>query len=154
VSRLRVQPDSNVDAEWDLDYDFKSGRINASNVLVNFHVGQISVGGGDAFLYIPADILSSTNTAASFHQFRTQLGYGHTNKPGFSGAATFGFDANQGQLQYSAVQATYNWDCCGITVEYRRFALTTIRDESQYFFTFSLANMGSFGNLQRRVRLY
>jgi hypothetical protein len=39
-------------------------------------------------------------------------------------------------------------------VEYRRFALTTIRDESQYFFTFSLANIGSFGNLQRRVRLY
>ena len=154
VSRLRIEPGSNVDAEWDLDYDFKSGRINASNVLVNFHVGQISVGGSDAFLYIPADILASSNTATSFHQFRTQVGYGHPNKPGFSGAATFGFDANQGQLQYSAVQATYNWDCCGITVEYRRFALTTIRDESQYFFTFSLANIGSFGNLQRRVRLY
>jgi LPS-assembly protein len=154
VSRLRIGPISNVDAEWDLDYDFKSGRINASNVLANFHFGEISVGGGDSYLYIPADILSSSNTATSFHQFRTQVTYGHLNKPGLTGSATFGFDANQGQLQYSAVQATYNWDCCGITVEYRRFALTNIRDESQYVFTYSLANIGAFGNLTRRLRLY
>jgi LPS-assembly protein len=52
------------------------------------------------------------------------------------------------------VQTTYNWDCCGITVEYRRFALGTIRNENQYLFTYSLANIGSFGNLLRKERLY
>jgi LPS-assembly protein len=154
VSRLKFGPFSNVDAEWDLDYDFKSGRINASNVFAGLHFGQISVGGGDFYAYIPADILFSGNTATSFHQFRAQVTYGHPNKPGFTGSTAFGFDANQGQLQSSSVQATYNWDCCGITVEYQRFALTTIRDESSYFFTFSLANIGAFGNITRRVRLY
>jgi LPS-assembly protein len=154
VSRLRIGPISNIDAGWDLDYDFKTARINASNVFAGFHIGEINVSGGDAYLYIPADILSSTNAATSFHQFRTQVGYGHLNKPGLTGSATFGFDANQGLLQYTAVQATYNWDCCGRTLEYRRFALSRIRDESQYFFTYSLANIGSFGNLTRRMRLY
>jgi LPS-assembly protein len=156
ISRLRIQPGSTVDAEWDLDYDFTNGKINASTAVLNYHIGQISFGGGDTYLRIPGQA-SAPNTPAgpaSFHQFRMQLGYGRSNKRGLSGAATFGFDANQGLLQYSAVQTTYNWDCCGITVEYRRFALTTIRNENQYLFTYSLANIGSFGNLTRKEKLY
>jgi LPS-assembly protein len=156
ISRLRIQPGSNVDAEWDLDYDFTSGRVNASTAVLNYHIGQISFGGGDAYLRIPGEVLVSNTTAgaASFHQLRMQLGYGHSNKRGLSGAAALGFDANLGLLQYSAVQTTYNWDCCGITVEYRRFSLGTVRNDNQYFFTYSLANIGSFGNLMRKERLY
>ena len=154
VSRLRVDPDSNVDAEWDLDYDFKSGRINASSVLVNFHIDQISFTGGDFFLYIPADMLSSNNTATSFHQFRTLAKYGNTNKRGLSGAAGFGFDLNAGELQVSSFQGTYNWDCCGITAEYARVKIGSIRNENVYRFTFSLANIGSFGTMRPRERLY
>lgn len=156
ISRLRIQPGSNVDAEWDLDYDFTTGRINASTAVLSYHIGQVSFGGGDTYLRIPGEVLVSNTTAsvASFHQFRMQLGYGGSNKRGLSGAAAFGLDANLGLLQYSSVQTTYNWDCCGISVEYRRFALGTIRNENQYFFTYSLANIGSFGNLMRKERLY
>jgi LPS-assembly protein len=154
VSRLRVEPGSNVDAEWDLDYDFKSGRINASSVLASFHIGQIIVSGGDFFLYIPADILSSSNTATSFHQFRTLAQYGNINKRGLSGAAGFGFDERTGELQVSSFQGTYNWDCCGITAEYARVKIGTIRNENVYRFTFSLANIGSFGTMRPRERLY
>ena len=42
----------------------------------------------------------------------------------------------------------------GITPEYRRFALGSVRTDHQYFFTYSLANIGSFGNLVRKDRLY
>jgi LPS-assembly protein len=156
ISRLRIQPGSNIDAEWDLDYDFTGGKINASTAVLNYHIGQISFGGGDTYLRIPgeASVPNTPASPASFHQFRMQLGYGSSKKRGLSGAVNFGFDANQGLLQYSAVQATYNWDCCGITMEYRRFALGTIRNENQYFFTYSLANIGSFGNLVRKDRLY
>jgi LPS-assembly protein len=52
------------------------------------------------------------------------------------------------------VQTTYNWDCCGIIAEYRRFALGSVRTDHQYFFTYSLANIGSFGNLTRKEKLY
>src|SRR5260370_29141211 len=45
VSRLRLQPGPSLDAEWDLDYDFNAGRINASTTSLSYHIGQFSFGG-------------------------------------------------------------------------------------------------------------
>jgi LPS-assembly protein len=39
-------------------------------------------------------------------------------------------------------------------VEYRRIRLGTIRNENEYRFNYTLANIGSFGNLLRKERLY
>jgi LPS-assembly protein len=80
--------------------------------------------------------------------------YGHSDKRGFSGAASFGVDAQSAVVQYYVIQSTYNWDCCGINVEYRRIRLGTIRNENEYRFNYTLANIGSFGNLLRKERLY
>jgi len=99
-------------------------------------------------------VLTSTPAPATFNQFRLLLGYGHTNKPGFSAATNLGFDANLNFVQYAAVQTTYNWDCCGINLEFRRFALGSVRNENQYRFTFALANLGALGNLRRTERLF
>ena len=71
-----------------------------------------------------------------------------------SGTALVGFDANQNYVQYIMSQASYNWDCCGVSMEYIRIALGTVRDENQYRFSFNLANVGAFGNLKRQQRLY
>jgi LPS-assembly protein len=156
ISRLRVQSSSNTDVEWDVDYDFKQHQINASTALLNYHVGPFTLGGGDAFLQVPpeAGFLIPTPSTQSFNQFRVLLGYGHTNKPGLSAATNVGFDANLNFLQYAAVQATYNWDCCGINLEFRRFALGSVRNENQYRFTFALANLGALGNLRRNEKLF
>jgi LPS-assembly protein len=156
VSRLRFQTSARTDAEWDLDYDFRGGRISSSTALVNYRFGPFTLGGGDAFLQTPGAMTSPTPVSApqKFSQFRVLLGYGHTNKPGFSGAANIGFDANLGSLQYASIQTAYNWDCCGLSVEYRRFALGSVRNENQFRFTFALANVGGFGNLRRQERLF
>jgi LPS-assembly protein len=156
VSRLRIGPTPHIDASWDLDYDFRSGRINASTAILNFHIGQMTFGTGDAFLQAPGEVLVSNNipTAARFHQLRLMTAYGTPTKRGWSGAAAVGLDVNLGFLQYSAVQSTYNWDCCGVSVEFRRFALGSVRNENQYRFTFSLANLGTFGNIRKQERLY
>jgi len=155
ISRLRVETSPRTNTEWDLDYDLKTGRINASTALVNFHYGLFTFGGGDAFLRVN-DMPQGDTTPGQrdFHQFRLMFGYGQPQKRGLSGATSFGFDHNQGFLQYSTAQATYNWDCCGISVEYRRFALGLVRNENQFRFAFSLANVGAFGNLKRQERLY
>ena len=50
-------------------------------------------------------------------------------------------------LQYGGIQAVYNWDCCGLTVGYRRFALGSARDETQWLYSFTLANFGSPGDI-------
>ena len=168
VSRLVVDTTSHTNTEWDLDYDFQLGRVNASTLLVNHNVGPLTIGGGDAFLQIP-----QTNNAApaqnegtcgaaattaqvtcKFQQFRVALGYGSLTRRGLSAASSFGFDAEKRQLQFATAQTTYNWDCCGLTLEYRRFAIANVRNENLFRFTFSLANVGSFGNLRRQERLY
>jgi len=166
ISRLRVETSPRTNTEWDLDYDFQAGRLNSSLALVNYHYGKFTVGGGDAFLRI-LDTFSGTppincalrTTATStnvceFNQFRVLFGYGQLNKRGISVATSIGFDANLGSLQYASAQTSYNWDCCGLSLEYRRFALGSVRNENQYRFSFTLANVGAFGNLRRQERLY
>src|SRR5208282_3776275 len=169
VSRLRVATSSHTDTEWDLDYDFQLGRINASTLLVNYNLGQFTIGGGDAFLQIPqpppstvsqnlgtctATFSTTLQPTCQFQQFRVALGYGGLNRRGLSAAANFGIDADTGQLQFASAQTTYNWDCCGMTVEYRRYAIANVRNENLFRFTFTLANIGSFGNLRKQERLY
>ena len=154
ISRLRVQTSSQADAEWDLDYDFKKHRINASTALLNYHVGAFTFGGGDAFVQSLPGLTGASAVQQDFNQFRVLFGYGHPTKPGFSGASSFGFDSNLGFLQYATAQTTYNWDCCGVTFEYRRFALGSVRNENQFRFSFTLANIGAFGNLRKQERLY
>jgi len=153
ISRLKFQATNRTEAEWDIDYDFKQSRINASTAFVNYRIGPYTVGGGDAYLLAPSNSPTPTGQQA-FNQFRILLGYGQPNKRGFSGATNLGFDANLGFLQYAAVQTAYNWDCCGLSVEYRRFALGSVRNENQFRFNFALANIGSFGNLRRQEKLF
>ena len=155
ISRLRIETSPRTNTEWDLDYDLKKGRINASTALVNYHYGPFTLGGGDAFLRVTdASLGTPLPGARDFHQFRVLFGYGNLQKRGLNAASSFGFDANQGFLQYSTVQTTYNWDCCGLSVEYRRFALGLVRNENQFRFSFTLANVGAFGNLKRQERLF
>ena len=156
ISRLRISPSARTDLEWDLDYDFAGGRVNTSTALFNRHFGLFTVGAGNAFLHVP-DVSTSTgilDTPQKFSQFRAVLGYGSAGKLGFSGAVNVGFDAHLNQLQYGSAQVAYNWDCCGVNIEYRRFALGSVRNENQFRFTFALANVGAFGNLRRTERLF
>ena len=156
VSRLRLEMAPQTDVEWDLDYDIKKGFINASTAIINHRVGPFTIGGGDAFLRSQGENLVSNELMPPlrFNQFRLLFGYGNATKRGFSAATNVGFDANVGFLQYSSVQTSYNWDCCGVTLEYRRFALGSVRNENQFRFNFALSNIGSFGNLRRQEKLY
>ncbi len=168
VSRLRAATGSHTNTEWDLDYDFQLSRINASTLLVNYDVGPFTLGGGDAYLEIPqtntvtpglsegkcGPVQGTNLITCKFQQFRAALGYGGLTRRGFSAATSLGFDAETRQLQFATAQTTYNWNCCGVTLEYRRFAIANVRNENLFRFTFSLANIGSFGNLRRQERLY
>jgi LPS-assembly protein len=155
ISRLRIETSPRTNTEWDLDYDVRTGQITGSTALVNYHYGLYTVGGGDAFLRV-LDAAAGVGppSPTNYHQFRALAGYGQLNKRGLSAAATFGFDANQGNLQFATAQTSYNWDCCGLSLEYRRFALGAVRNENEYRFSFTLANIGAFGNLRRQERLY
>ena len=156
ISRLRAYPGRRTEMEWKLDYDSKKGRINASTTLVSHRFGDFFVAGSHAFMNVPGEIFVSTPVPGpnQFNQFRWLAGYGHPNKRGISAAANIGFDINSGFLQYSAFQTSYNWDCCGVSFEYRRFALGSVRNENQFRFALSLTNVGTFGTLRRQERIF
>jgi LPS-assembly protein len=151
ISRLRFQP-SSIDVAWDADYDFTGRRINYSSLTLGYHLGQFGLAGGDTYLVVPG-VVTITKPDV-FNQARAQITYGSPVKRGLSGTSLMGFDIHSGFLQYLAVQSSYNWDCCGFTVDFRRFVLGPLRNENQYRFTFNVANIGSFGNLTRRYRMY
>jgi LPS-assembly protein len=52
-----------------------------------------------------------------------------------------------GQLLNTRTYLGYSWDCCGVQLNYATFNLPSgLRRESQLYFTFSLAGLGSIGN--------
>ncbi len=54
---------------------------------------------------------------------------------------------------FTFIQGSYNTDCCGFSLQWRRFNLG-IRNDNQYLFSFSLANIGNFGSLQKQANIF
>ncbi len=156
ISRLRWTSTQKIDAEWDVDYDTKRGDLLSSNVFVDFHQAEWFEGAGVAKLLEPAEVNVGAlpPQAEDFLQVRWSLGYGGATKRGFSAATSGGYDVDANAVQYSVVQTGYNWDCCGFSAEYRRFALGSTRNENAFRFSFTLAGVGTAGNLRRAERLY
>jgi LPS-assembly protein len=154
VSRLRLSGPK-LNAEWQLDYDSVAGQISSSSAFVyqQFPHG-LTFGGGDTVVQLPAETVPAVLAASKYNQFALSLSYGNSKKPGFAATGTAGYDANNNAFQYSAMQATYNWDCCGLVFYYRRFAVGPVRDDHEYRFALSLANIGLVGDLLKQERLF
>jgi LPS-assembly protein len=148
TSRLRFEAVDNLRVEWDMDYDPKGGRLDADNLFAGYSWGRTTVGLGHALLNA-VDENGSTASTIKSQQLQPFLAIGKPSGTGFNLAANAGYDFVLGQLQYGGVQATYNWNCCGLTFGYRRFQLGTVRDETQYLYSFTLANFGSVGDIRR-----
>jgi LPS-assembly protein len=158
ISRLKLRTTSATEVEWDIDYDTKNGRINSSNVFAGYRHGDIYMGIGDFKLNaLDGPVTSGANVTAAvtnYNQLRFLLTYGDPARKGFSLGANGGYDFVQSAIQFGGVEANYNLDCCGFSAEYRRYALGSVRNENQYLFSFSLAGVGTAGNLRRAVRIF
>ena len=148
TSRMRFEAVDNLRVEWDLDYDPKGGRLDADNIFAGYSWGRTTVGVGHALLNA-VDENGSTASTIQSQQVQPFLSIGKPSGAGFNFAANAGYDFVLGQLQYGGAQATYNWNCCGLTFGYRRFQLGSVRDETQYLYSFTLANFGSVGDIRR-----
>jgi LPS-assembly protein len=156
ISRLSLYPTGHSSFAWDLDYDSSEHRVNASSVFADYHLGEMFFGAGHTYLITPGEVVAPAPVTlpGKFNQFRLSAGYGDQTKTGFTAASTVGYDLYRNFIQFAAVQSTYNWDCCGVTVEYRRFALGALRNENEIRFALTLANVGTYGTLRPRERIY
>ena len=88
------------------------------------------------------------------NQIRALIGYGSENRKGFNFTGGVGYDFTNKTLQNQIVQVSYNGSCCGLALEYRRLNLSTVRTENQFRVAFILANIGTFGNLRHRDKIF
>lgn len=156
ISRMRVHPSDKLDAEWDFDLDTGAKKFTSNNVLVDLHEGNTFAGFSYARLNAPGRFFTEgvSSSVSNFSQLRALLGYGAPTKSGLSVAANVGLDLRLSSLQYAALQFSYNWDCCGFSVEYRKYELGSVRNESVERFNFTLVNIGTAGNLRKAERLF
>jgi LPS-assembly protein len=158
ISRLLVR-DKSTDFQWDLDYDPVFHQVNANTIFIGQRLSpKWYVLGGQSYLHVPGEVIPATGNQVLapdiFNQFRVQAIYGNLASRGFSAAAALAFDVKNDFVQGATVQSTYNWDCCGLSFEYARWALGPVRNENAYRFAFSLTNVGTFGNLKKLQRIY
>lgn len=159
VSVLKFSPFANYDTELRADLDPRGGVLNAG-ITSHIRKGRIGLSVTDFFvnksavLPTPVTPEGDLRQVQSFNLLRAIGTYGDINRRGLS--AAFGMDFNFAQRIAHQVlsQVSYNFGCFSLDFEFRRFALGDLRRENQVRVALSLANVGSFGNLKPRERLY
>jgi LPS-assembly protein len=164
ISRLRVRTSSHTDIEWDFDLDTGAKKYNSNNIFLDAREGKVFGGVSYARLNAPGRFFTETinptdstltpNAVSDFSQMRLLLGYGDASKAGLSLAGNANLDLKLGSVQYLSAQANYNWNCCGLSVEYLKYELGSVRNEGAYKFNFTLANIGTAGNIRKTERLF
>jgi LPS-assembly protein len=146
VSALRFQHVVGVD--WRIDYDPLLKRVSNSSINVDYRFLAkyfISVG--------QTEVRPDPSVAPSSDQLHGLVGFGNQNRKGWNGAMSVYYDYKNHVTVFATAEVTYNTDCCGISVEYRRFNIGT-RDDTQYRMAFTVSNIGSFGTLQKQDRIF
>ncbi len=160
-SVLKFAPFSNYDTELRTDMS-PTGGGGILNAGITSHIkrGLFGLAFTDFFinrtasLNIPVAPNIPVSELPSFHLLRNVLTYGDVNRKGFSGAFGLDYNFTQRIAQQAVGQVSYNFGCFGIDIEYRQFDLGPLRHESQFRVALALANVGTFGNLKPRERLY
>lgn len=147
ASILRASPVTGLGLQWQADYDPHYGHIVDSSLSVDYRWKKyfVSVANFEAH--------TDPILAPYGNQYHFRTGLGDPQHRGWNAGVDVAYDYRLGIIQYTTAQVTYNTDCCGFSVQYRRFNFG-IRDESKYYFSFSLANLGSVGTLRKQDRLF
>jgi LPS-assembly protein len=147
VSVFRASPKPGLGIEWRADYDPRRHEIVNSGMTTDYRWSNYFISVGHNQVH-SADVLTP-----SANQFRGSLGFGNENRRGWNAAFVAIYDYRQGIMQYAITQVTYNTDCCGFNVQFRRFSFGT-RNENQFRLAFVIANIGSFGTMKKQERLF
>ena len=146
VNAFRMQQ-GRMSLDWRLDYDPVVHRVINSSASVNWRLNKYFFNFGDT------DLRANAVLAPISNQVNTTVGYGQTTKQGWGAALGVFYDVRTSTIDYTQFQVTYNTDCCGVSVQYRRFNLGA-RDETFYRFSFTISNIGSMGSLPRQERMF
>ena len=147
VSSMSVSPYPFLAFTWRADYDPVRGKIVDQTYSLSVRTGKYYGSVSDNALTTAPVLLPLAN------QLVVTGGYGSTNRTGWNVGGLIDYDRITGNRIFDFIQGSYNTNCCGFSVQWRQFNLG-IRNENQYLFSFSVANIGTFGSLQRQERIF
>lgn len=149
VTDLRLRPGSKYDAQVRFDYDTTRSSVTAIGTLLKVRPY------GQAFFTVAHFATRSDPVLQPLsHQIRALVGYGEIHRRGLNALFGMSYDVRQKFFQSQVAQVSINGSCCGIGFEYRRLALGPVRSENQFRVAFMVANIGTFGNLQRQEKVF
>jgi len=149
VSDVKVTPGGNYDAEQIIEYDPQLNKIVAEGTLVKVKPYSEFFATVAHFHIQDDPVLQPLS-----NQIRALVGYGAFNRKGLNFTGGVSYDIQNTALQNQIAQVTYNGNCCGLSFEYRRIALGQVRTENQFRVAFTIANIGTFGNLRRQEKVF
>ncbi len=171
VSDFKITPGGPYDLEQILQYDTQNQRLVTIGTLIKAKPYREFFG---TIAYFRLDDNPSLSDIASLpppqtcvpaneicpfqqplsSQVRALVGYGSENRRGLNFTGGVGYDFTNKTLQNQIVQVSYNGSCCGLALEYRRLNLSNVRTENQFRVAFIIANIGTFGNLRHRDKIF
>jgi LPS-assembly protein len=153
VSDFKLNPGGPFDFEQILEYDTQrgtNGQLTTIGTLAKIKPYK-------DFFFTIADFRLDADPLVlqpKANQIRTLIGYGSETRKGFNVTSGISYDITNNALQNQLVQVSYNGNCCGLAVEYRRIALGQVRTDNQFRVAFIIANIGTFGNLRRQEKIF
>jgi LPS-assembly protein len=149
VSDVKLTPGGKYDAESIIEYDTQLKKVTTIGTL-------LKVKPYSEFYATIADFRLQGDPVVQppSHQIRGIIGYGDLARKGFNLSAGISYDILTNTLLNQFVEVSYNGGCCGLSVEYGRFNLATVRSENQFRVGLILANIGTFGNLRRQENIF
>ena len=153
VSVMRLSPVKGLGFEWRSDYDHRRGALIDSTVAVDYRWSKYFVSVGHNLVHTDPVLTTPAN------QFRFRTGFGDPNHRGWNAGIDGVYDLGAGPigrpvLQYATTQVTYNTNCCGVSVQWRRIVFGVRNDTSEFRVAFAVSNIGTFGNLRRQDRMF
>jgi LPS-assembly protein len=149
VSDFRITPGGLFDTENLLEYDPQISKVTVIGTLVKIKPYREFFATLAHFRLQDNPILQPLS-----NQVRLLTGYGSETRRGFNVTTGISYDITNSALQDQLVQVSYNGKCCGLALEYRRFALGQVRTDNQFRVAFIVANIGTFGNLRHQEKIF
>ena len=147
VSYLSFNPYAFLSLSWRADYDPLRTKFVDQTYSASARYGKYFASISDNAVTTVPVLFPEAN------QITFGGGYGSANRTGWNVAGLVDYDRVHGNRLYDFIQGSYNTNCCGFSIQLRQFNLG-IRNENQYLFSFSVANIGTFGSLQRQERIF
>jgi LPS-assembly protein len=146
VSIIRTNPIGGLGINWQADYDPLSRAIVDSSFSVDYRWKLYYTSLRDDELHSNPILMPYVN------QYSVSAGFGNPQHRGWNAGIQGVYDYRLGELLDYTTQVTYNTNCCGFSMQY--FRINVGQPHGVWAFSFSLANIGSFGSLKNNQRWF